>query len=131
MEPESPYASFGHEEAAAMPQEAERDRSWLVLLHLSEFLGYLVPFAGFIAPVVIWMVMKDEWPEMDRHGRHALNWILSSTIYLIASVLLCLVLVGIPLLILLSVLLIVFPIVGAVKASQGVEWKYPLSIRFF
>lgn len=131
MESEIPYAGFGYENAAATPQTEERDRSWLVLLHLSEFFGYFLPFAGFIAPVVIWLVMKEDWPEMDRQGRHAINWILSSTIYLIASVLLCLVLVGIPLLILLSILMIVFPIVGAVKASQGVEWKYPLSISFF
>lgn len=122
---------MNHEEySAAPPQTLETDRSWLVLLHLSEFLGYLVPLAGFIAPVVIWLVMKDDSPEMDRHGRNVVNWIISSTIYVIVSAILCLVLIGIPLLILMMVLVTVFPIIGAVKASQGVEWKYPLAIRF-
>lgn len=122
---------MNHEEhSAAPPQMLETDRSWLVLLHLSEFLGYLVPLAGFIAPVVIWLVMKDDSPEMDRHGRNVVNWIISSTIYFTASVILCFVLIGIPLVILMTVLVTVFPIIGAVKASQGVEWKYPLAIRF-
>jgi len=41
------------------------------------------------------------------------------------------VLIGIPLLIALAILAIVFPIVAAIKANNGQVWKYPLSIPFF
>jgi uncharacterized Tic20 family protein len=39
--------------------------------------------------------------------------------------------IGIPLLVAVAVLSIVFPIVAAIKASNGEVWKYPLTIRFF
>ena len=34
-------------------------RMWLVALHLSQFAGYAVPLAGFVAPVLIWQLQKD------------------------------------------------------------------------
>jgi uncharacterized Tic20 family protein len=46
------------------------------------------------------------------------------------SSLLLLALIGVPLLIALGMLCLIFPIVGAVKATSGVVWKYPLSIPF-
>jgi uncharacterized Tic20 family protein len=44
---------------------------------------------------------------------------------------LCFVLIGILLVPVLVVLNIVFPIIGGLKANEGVVWKYPLSIPFF
>lgn len=119
-------------ENAYAPQNTQAvDRSWLVLLHLSLFLGHLVPFAGYVAPIMIWQLMKDGMPEMDQHGRNVANWIVASTFYHLLFGVLCVALVGIPFLILAVVLSIVFPIIGAVKASQGVAWRYPLTMRFF
>ena len=117
------------------PQQAnstERDaRMWAMLLHLSLFAGYLVPFAGLIAPIVIWQVQKDSMPEIDAHGKVVANWIISHIIYFAISILLVFVVIGIPLVIVLSVLMIVFPIVGCIKASNGEVWSYPMSIKFF
>jgi len=30
-----------------------------------------------------------------------------------------------------TIVAVAFPIVGAIKASDGEVWRYPLSIRFF
>ena len=106
-------------------------REWCMLLHLSLFAGHTVPLGGIIAPIVIWQVKKDEMPELDQHGKNAVNWVLSSLIYILICVPLIFVIVGIPLLIVLAVLNIVFPIIAAVKANEGQVWKYPLAIRFF
>ena len=100
-------------------------------LHLSQFAGYVVPFAGFIAPIVIWQVKKHEMPELDLHGRIVANWMVSFMILLGLSYLLVFVLIGIPLLIALGVIAVAFPIIGAVKASQGEAWRYPGSMSFF
>ena len=113
------------------PQVEAVDRSWLVLLHLSLFLGHLVPFAGYVAPILIWQLMKDGHDEMDEHGRNVANWIVASTFYHLLFGVLCVALVGIPLLVLIVILAIIFPIIGAVKASQGIAWRYPGSPRFF
>lgn len=103
---------------------------WTVGLHLSQFAGYAVPFAGFVVPIVIWQVAKADHPELDEHGRTVANWIISHLLYIVASALLSFVGVGIPLLIVLGILGIVFPIIGAIRASQGVCWSYPLTIQF-
>ncbi len=106
-------------------------RMWAMFLHLSVFAGYVIPLAGLIAPIVIWQVQKDKYPEIDAHGKIVLNAILSFIIYMIVGILLIFVLIGIPLLIALSIIAIVFPIIGGIKANNGEIWPYPLTIQFF
>ena len=58
------------------------------------------------------------------------NWIISGIIYAILCCLLIIVIAGMPLLIALFVVGIIFPIVGAIKANDGIVWNYPLTITF-
>jgi uncharacterized Tic20 family protein len=104
---------------------------WALFLHLSQLAGFVIPFAGWIAPIVIWQVKKEEMPELDAHGKVVTNWILSSLIYATVCVILMFVVIGIPLILVLLLLGIIFPIIGGIKASNGEVWKYPMSIRFF
>lgn len=104
---------------------------WAMALHLSQFAGYVVPLAGFVVPIVIWQVMKNDYPEIDEHGRGVANWIVSHLLYIIGAALLSLVGIGIPILIVLGILGIVFPIIGAVRAAEGRFWPYPMTITFF
>ncbi|AWM31656.1 DUF4870 domain-containing protein [Hymenobacter nivis] len=112
------------------PSELET-RQWATFLHLSLLAGLLVPGAGFILPIILWQVKKEELPGIDAHGKVVANWIVSALIYGAVAGGLCFVLVGFPLLGLLALLAFVFPIIGALKASDGVVWAYPLVIRFF
>lgn len=114
------------------PEAAEQQtRQWAMLLHLSQLLGYtVIPFAGLVAPIIIWQVMKEKHPGLDEHGCNATNWIISSFIYMVVAVILVLALIGIPLVLALAVCAVVFPIVAAVKANNGEVWKYPMTIEF-
>jgi len=103
---------------------------WTVALHVSQFAGYVVPLAGFVVPIVIWQVTKDDYPEIEDHGRTVANWIISHLLYIVISALLTIVGIGIPLLIVVGILGIVFPMIGAIRASQGICWPYPLTIEF-
>jgi uncharacterized Tic20 family protein len=109
----------------------QQTRQWAMFLHLSLLAGCLVPVAGLVLPIVLWQVKKAELPGIDPHGRAVVNWLLSAIIYGLICVPLIFVIIGIPLLIALAVLGIVFPIIGGIKASNGELWKYPLSIPFF
>ncbi|AMJ65296.1 DUF4870 domain-containing protein [Hymenobacter sp. PAMC 26628] len=112
------------------PSELET-RQWATFLHLSLLAGLVVPGAGFILPIILWQVKKDELPGIDAHGKVVANWLISALIYGAVAGGLCFVLVGFPLLGLLGLLAFVFPIIGALKANDGVVWAYPLAIRFF
>ena len=115
-----------------LPMETdEQTRQWAMLLHLSQFAGYVLPLAGLVVPIIIWQVQKQEMPELDIHGKIVANWIVSQIIYGVVFLLLCLVVIGFPLLVALAVLSLAFPIIGALKANQGKAWKYPFSITFF
>lgn len=116
-------------EAQAASRELQT-RQWAMFLHLSLLAGFLVPLAGLILPIVLWQVKKQELPGIDVHGKMIVNWIISLVIYGIACFVLFFVLIGIPLLIALCVVAIVFPIIGAIKANEGVLWKYPMTITF-
>ena len=112
-------------------QNQQQVGQWALFLHLSQLAGYVVPFAGWIAPILIWQLKKQEMPALDAHGKVVVNWILSALIYATVCVILIFFVIGIPLLIVLMLLGLIFPIIGAIKASNGEVWPYPLSIRFF
>jgi uncharacterized Tic20 family protein len=124
LPPEAAAAGAGSD---SLEQQA---RDWALFLHLSQLLGFMVPLGGLIAPLLIWQVKKDELPALDAHGKLVMNWVLSALIYTIVAGLLSLIVIGIPLLIIVLVLGVVFPIVGGIKASNGELWPYPLSIPF-
>lgn len=113
------------------PAPAIDVNSWATIIHLSQLLGLLIPVAGWVVPIILWVLKKNDSPFIDANGRIVINWIISEFIYAMVCVLLCLILIGIPLLIVLMVLGVVFPIIGGVKASNGEAWPYPMSIRFF
>ena len=106
------------------------ERQWAMLLHFSLLAGFVVPFAGLIVPIIIWQLKKTEFPEIDAHGKVVVNWMISLIIYGAVCFLLSFILIGIPLLIVLGALAVIFPIIGGIKANNGELWKYPLSIPF-
>lgn len=95
-----------------------------VLIHI------LLIFTGFVGPLIIWLIKKDQSPFVDRHGRTALNFAITLTIAAIISAVLILVLIGLLLLLVLMVVGLVLPIVAAVKAGRGEEYTYPFTIKF-
>ncbi len=99
------------------------------LMHASQLLTWTV--LGTVAPIVMWVVGKDESVEVKRQGRIIINWMLSSLIYAIISAIALFVVIGLPMLIVLGALWVVFPIIGAIQAAEGKYWRYPLSIEFF
>lgn len=98
--------------------------TYLLIMHLVQ----LVPTVGWIASVIMWVINKDKDAAVDAHGKHIVNWLISALIYGFVFGLLCLLFIGIPFVIALGICCLVFPIIGAIKANNGEEWKYPLSI---
>lgn len=104
------------------------ERTWCTLMHVSQLLNY--SFVGVAVPLLLWILGKDKSAMVSQHGNRMMNWLISSLIYYCVGFLLCFVVIGIPVLIVLGILGIVFPIIAAVKANGGEAWSYPLAIEF-
>ena len=98
------------------------DRTLAALTHLSGL-------AGYILPLVIWWV-KSESVEIAGIAKQAILLNVVVFVTIVATALLWLTLILIPLVILfwcvLGAVALVLPIVGAVKASQGDYYQYPV-----
>src|SRR5216110_3332032 len=105
-------------------------RTWCMLAHATALVGFLVPVVGHIVgPLIVWLAKRHDSPEIDAHGKESMNFQISMLIWYCVSAILILVLIGIPLLILLHILNIIFVIVASIQASEGKLYRYPLTIR--
>jgi uncharacterized Tic20 family protein len=106
-------------------------RTWCVLCHASALLGVFFHFLGhLLGPLIVWLAKRADSPEIDAHGKESLNFQLSMLIYDAVALVLCIVLIGIPILILLWLLNTIFVIIASIKASEGQLYRYPITIRF-
>ena len=116
------------ESAAGLSKDV---RNWAMLCHLSALVGLLGNGIGFfLGPLIVWLIKKEEHPFIDDQGKEAVNFQITMFIAFMIALVLSFVLIGIPLLLALGVLEIVFPIIAAIQASNGTHYRYPLAIRF-
>jgi uncharacterized Tic20 family protein len=72
---------------------------------------------------------RGDSPEIDEHGKEALNFQISMLIYNVVAGILCLIAIGFVLLAILHVLNVVFVIIAAMRASEGQMYRYPVTLR--
>ncbi len=103
---------------------------------LATLAGFVAPGIGFIAPVVIWQIKKNEIPSVEAHGKAALNFQITLLIATLATVglmlllwLFCIGWLLIPVLMALWVAGIVFTVMAGIKANDGKEYNYPFSLK--
>lgn len=107
-----------------------QETNWAMFCHLGGFCGYFIPLGNIIVPLILWLAKRDESPFVNQHGKEALNFNISMTMYAIISAVLCLILIGFVLLAALFIIQIVFIIQATLCASRGEYYRYPLTIRF-
>jgi uncharacterized protein len=86
-------------------------------------------FFPVIAPLVIWLIKKDESIFIDYHGREYFNFLISYTVYLTIAGISMIILIGFVLLPIVGVMLFIFTIIAAIKAYEGNEYRFPLIFR--
>lgn len=105
-------------------QPSQDDRNLSMLTHL---LGIVTCVFGAL---VIWLIKKDESPFVGDNAREALNFQITVLLgYFVAKILLW-VLIGFALFPLIYIANIIFCVLGAVAASKGQRYRYPLAFRF-
>tara|TARA_R110000796_G_scaffold252631_3_gene389376 strand:+ start:35105 stop:35443 length:339 start_codon:yes stop_codon:yes gene_type:complete len=107
------------------------NKQLLVITHLSQLLDVITGFGGFLVPLILWLTQKETIVDMDKNGKAILNFRISMFLYFLISIPLVL-LFGLGLLgfIAIGILSFIFPIVNAVRVSNGESPYYPMSIKF-
>lgn len=112
----------------AMPDKpsgspSQDDRTWGLLAHLSSLIG------GFIGPLVIWLVKKEESPFVADQAKEALNFQIAVLIASVICAASTLVLIGFLLMPVVLIGNIVYTVIAAMEANKGVAYRYPYTIR--
>jgi uncharacterized protein len=145
----------------AVPSLRSEERAWALLCHVSGFIGFFLPFGNVLGPLLVWMFKRDQMPLVREHGREALNFQISFSVYAVLLFLLWLVsgfigvlflrpqgeaphqtpppdqwippvalmVVPVALFGLLLLTEIVLVVIAALRAYQGLPWRYPLTFR--
>jgi hypothetical protein len=107
--------------------ESPDAKTMAMLAHL------LVIFTGFIGPLIIWLVKKDQSPFVNQQGKEALNWAITVVIGAVGSIIIGIIpFIGIlacisyPAVIVCN---IVFGILSTIKVNSGQPYRYPVCIR--
>jgi uncharacterized protein len=118
--------------SAAAPLSESEDRQWASFAHLGGILG-------FLPSLIIWLIFKDRGAFTNSEAKEALNFQITAAIayfaLLILTTILSVVTFGIfgllaPLLYLaLWAAVIVFSILGFLKAKDGFPYRYPVALR--
>lgn len=113
------------------------DHNKAVFLHLSSFVVIWLGGLAVLGPLIMWLIMKDDNPEIESHAKEAINFHLTTFLQGVIVFILFISVIGwvlliplIPYLIALCLISIVCPIIAAFKASNGESYRYPLTIRF-
>jgi uncharacterized protein len=123
---------------------SQNDRTMGLFVHLSALAGIVIPLGTFLGPLIVWLVKKDESRFVDDQGKEAVNFQLTLligaivvTAFLFVAMILSMILIGIPLLVLgflalagITLASFIFAIIGALKANEGIWYRYPFKIEF-
>ncbi|CAN5779118.1 hypothetical protein BH20ACT6_BH20ACT6_17660 [soil metagenome] len=114
------------------------ERNWAMAAHLGSFVAAYAAL-GLLAPLLVMITKGNESGFVRRHAVESLNFQLSVLVYSvvggIAAVVLTIGTLGLGLIVLVPLIAVfllayaVLVVVGTVKASQGEDFRYPLTVR--
>jgi len=113
----------------------ENERTWGMLAHLAALAGLLIPGGGLViglnalGPFLVSVAKGDQSDFVAAQAKEALNFNISVALAAIVCLVLWLVFIGILLGVALFITWLVMTLVAAIKASEGVAYRYPISLR--
>jgi uncharacterized Tic20 family protein len=109
---------------------SKEERNWATLAHPSALLVIPIPgIGGVIGTLVMWLIRKDDMNFAADQAKEALNFQITVFLAAIVAGILCLILIGFVLLAIIGLIDLILIIVAAVKASEGVAYRYPFNLR--
>ncbi|WP_372873788.1 DUF4870 domain-containing protein [Pseudomonas sp.] len=113
-----------------VPAPTPEARQWAMFCHYAAFFWFLVPMIGnVIGPLIVWQLKKDLDPFVNEQGKEALNFQITFSLAMIVCGILAWVVIGFPLMLLVSISALVLTIIAGIKANAGEAYRYPICWR--
>lgn len=110
---------LGVEEQPLIPPTSD-EKTLAILSHI------LTIIVWFLAPLIIYLIKKDESEFVTAHAKESLNFQITVSL---ACILLFITIVGIFLVWLVGIFALVLIIIATVRASEGKLYRYPFTLR--
>lgn len=117
------------ESQVPQPVPGPEARQWAMFCHFAAFFGLVFPFGNLLGPLIVWQIKKDLDPFVDVQGKEALNFQISVALAMLLCFLLMVVVIGVPLLALVSIAAFVLTVIAGIKANEGRAYRYPFCWR--
>jgi uncharacterized Tic20 family protein len=115
-------------QAVGQDPPTSEERNWAVAAHVGSILTAWFAL-GLVAPLVVLLLKGNESQYVRRNAVESLNFQLNALVLSILFGLLMFVLIGFILLPLYGIFWLVCVIAATVQASNGREFRYPLTVR--
>jgi len=114
----------------APPAEVSKDaRTWGMLCHLAAFSAVFTGVGSVLGPLIVWLLKRNDSPFVDDQGKESLNFQITMAIAFAFCIVLCFIWIGFLLLPIVGIVDIVLTITAAIRASDGIAYRYPFSLR--
>jgi uncharacterized Tic20 family protein len=115
--------------------QSSDERMWATIGHLSAFTAFITGIGCIVGPLVVWLVKRDTLPFAADQAKEALNFNITLAIAVAVLVVFTIITFGIGILLawpigaVLCIGWIVLTIIAAIKANEGVAYRYPFTLR--
>jgi uncharacterized Tic20 family protein len=112
------------------PSLSADERQWAMIAHFAALAAFIVPpIGGVLGPLVVWLVKREQSAFVAEAGKEAINFNIIVLLGAFVCAMLVIVFIGILLGVALFGFWLVMTVVAGIKASEGVHYRYPVSLR--
>lgn len=123
------------------PKEENIQKKWLLLIHTSPFIGFVLPFFNIFIPLLLWIHKREDNRIYDEHGRKVVNFQISLMLYFILIIITLLLIgrmfpfygggqIGLLFIIAMFLFTVIVMLYNIYTAFKNNKCFYPLSIPF-
>ena len=108
-----------------MSEVSQDDKTMGMIGHISGIV------AGFIGPLVIWLINKDKADKgwLNGQAKEALNFQITIFLAYVVAGVLSIVVIGMLLIPVILIANLILCIMAGLKANEGVDYRYPFALR--
>jgi uncharacterized Tic20 family protein len=125
-----PYDSPAGAPRDGGPSASADERTWAMIAHFSALAAFIAPpIGGVLGPLVVWLAKREHSAFASEAAKEAMNFNIAVLLGYLVCALLIFVFIGFLLGAALFVFWLVMTVVAGIKASEGVHYRYPVSLR--